>query len=31
MFNKREVIDFIEDTLNAIEKAELFIADMTYE
>jgi len=31
MYNKREVIDFLEDTLNAMEKAELFIADMTYE
>ena len=31
MYNKREMIDFIEDTLNVIEKAELFIADMTYE
>jgi len=31
MYNKREVIDFLEDTLNAMEKAELFITDMTYE
>lgn len=31
MYNKREVIDFLEDTLNAMEKVELFIADMTYE
>ena len=25
------MIDFLEDTLNAMEKAELFITDMTYE
>ncbi|MDI7258323.1 MAG: DUF86 domain-containing protein [Thermodesulfobacteriota bacterium] len=25
------MIDFLEDTLNAMEKAELFIIDMTYE
>ena len=31
MYNKREVIDFLENTLNAMEKAELFITDMTYE
>ncbi len=31
MYKNREVIDFLEDTLNAIVKAELFIADMTYE
>ena len=31
MFKNREVIDFLEDTLDAMEKAELFIADMTYE
>ena len=31
MYNKREVIDFLEDTLYAMEKAELFITDMTYE
>jgi uncharacterized protein with HEPN domain len=31
MFKNREVIDFLEDTLNAMEKAELFITDMTYE
>ena len=31
MYNKREVIDFLEDALNAMAKAELFIADMTYE
>jgi len=31
MFKNREVIDFFEDTLDAMVKAELFIADMTYE
>lgn len=31
MYKNREVIDFLEDTLNAMVKAELFIADMTYE
>jgi hypothetical protein len=31
MYNKQEVIEFLEDTLNAMVKAELFIADMTYE
>ena len=31
MYSKREVTDFLEDTLNAMEKAELFITDMTYE
>jgi len=31
MFKNREVIDFLEDALNAMAKAELFIADMTYE
>jgi uncharacterized protein with HEPN domain len=31
MYKNREVIDFLEDTLNAMEKAELFVADMTYE
>ena len=31
MYKNREVIDFLEDTLNAMEKAELFITDMTYE
>jgi len=31
MFKNREVIDFLEDALNAMEKAELFVTDMTYE
>jgi len=31
MYKNREMIDFLEDTLNAMEKAELFITDMTYE
>lgn len=31
MYKNREIIDFFEDTLNAMKKAELFIADMTYE
>ena len=31
MFKNREVIDFLENALNAMEKAELFITDMTYE
>ncbi len=31
MYKNREVIDFLEDTLNAMVKAELFIAGMTYE
>ena len=31
MYKNREVIDFLEDTLHAMERAELFIADITYE
>jgi uncharacterized protein with HEPN domain len=31
MFEKREIIDFLEDALNAMEKAERFVSDMTYE
>jgi uncharacterized protein with HEPN domain len=31
MFDKREVIDFLQDAFSAMEKAEGFVADMTYE
>jgi len=31
MFEKREIIDFLQDAFNAMEKAEGFVADMTYE
>jgi uncharacterized protein with HEPN domain len=31
MFEKREIIDFLQDAIDAMEKAERFISDMTYE
>ena len=31
MFEKREFVDFLEDVIGAMEKAERFIADMSYE
>jgi uncharacterized protein with HEPN domain len=31
MFEKREMIDFLQDAFSAMEKAEGFVADMTYE
>jgi uncharacterized protein with HEPN domain len=31
MYNKREIIDFLEDAVNAMDKAEFFIGDMRYE
>ncbi len=31
MFEKREIIDFLQDTISSMEKAERFVSDMTYE
>jgi len=31
MFEKREFVDFLEDAIGAMEKAERFVADMSYE
>lgn len=31
MFEKREIVDFLQDDINAMEKAEGFVSDMTYE
>lgn len=31
MSNGREILDFLEDAVNAMEKAEQFIAEMSYE
>jgi uncharacterized protein with HEPN domain len=31
MSDKREVIDFLEDAVGAMEKAERFAADMSFE
>ena len=31
MSDKREVIDFLEDAVGAMEKAERFVADMSFE
>jgi uncharacterized protein with HEPN domain len=31
MFEKREIIDFLQDAISAMEKAEGFVSDMTYE
>jgi uncharacterized protein with HEPN domain len=31
MFEKREIIDFLQDAFSAMEKVEGFVSDMTYE
>ena len=31
MFERREIIDFLQDAISAMEKAERFVSDMTYE
>jgi len=31
MFEKREIVDFLKDAISAMEKAERFVSDMTYE
>jgi uncharacterized protein with HEPN domain len=31
MFEKREIIDFLQDAINSMEKAERFVSEMTYE
>jgi uncharacterized protein with HEPN domain len=31
MFERREIIDFLQDAISALEKAERFVSDMTYE
>ena len=31
MFEKREIIDFLEDAISSMEKAERFVSDMKYE
>jgi len=31
MFEKREFVDFLEDAIGAMEKAERFVADMSFE
>lgn len=31
MFERREIIDFLQDAIRAMEKAERFVSDMTYE
>jgi len=31
MFEKREIIDFLQDAINSMEKAERFVSGMTYE
>jgi len=31
MCEKREFVDFLEDAIGAVEKAERFVADMSYE
>ncbi len=31
MFEKREILDFLQDAINAMEKAERFVSGMTYE
>ena len=31
MFETREIIDFLQDAISAMEKAEGFVSDMTYE
>ena len=31
MFEKREIIDFLQDAIDGMQKAEKFISDMTYE
>ncbi len=31
MFEKREIVDFLQDAISAMEKAEGFVSDMTYE
>jgi uncharacterized protein with HEPN domain len=31
MFEKREIIDFLHDAINSMEKAERFVSEMAYE
>jgi uncharacterized protein with HEPN domain len=31
MSEDREIVDFLEDAMDAMEKAERFVADMSYE
>jgi len=31
MFERREIVDFLQDAISAMEKAERFVSDMTYE
>jgi hypothetical protein len=31
MSKGRDILDYLEDAVNAMEKAELFIAEMSYE
>ncbi len=31
MFEKRDIIDFLQDAINSMEKAERFVSGMTYE
>lgn len=31
MFDKKEIIDFLQDAIHSMEKAERFVSEMTYE